>query len=230
MELFFAQVNGNIATLSPEESRHCIKVLRHKRGDKINLIDGRGTMYEAIIIESDPRATVVEILSRHTGFGQVPYHLALALPPLKNNARYEWFVEKATEIGITEIIPVITRYTEKVKIKRERIEKILISAAKQSLHAQLPQLVELKRFEELISMDFEQKFIALCDATTPLMQSYNKGKSTLILIGPEGGFSDEEKSMALGKGFVPVKIGHSRLRAETAAIVAVSIVSNINIV
>jgi 16S rRNA (uracil1498-N3)-methyltransferase len=230
MELFFAQVRGNIVTLSTEESKHCIKVLRHRRGDKINLIDGMGTMYEATIIDPDPHATVVQVFSRHEGFGRVPYHLAMALSPLKNNARYEWFVEKATEIGITELIPVLTRYTEKAKIKRERLEKILISAAKQSLRAQLPVLEDLTQFDSLINRDYDQKFIALCDASTPLLSVYSKGLTTMILVGPEGGFSEEEKNKALDKGFVPVKIGDSRLRAETAAVVAASVISNLNIV
>lgn len=229
MELFYAQVTGNIATLSAEESRHCTKVLRYKKGDLIHLIDGLGSMYEAVIIQPDPRATVVEIKARHEGFGKVPYHLAVAMPPLKNHSRYEWFVEKATEIGISEIIPVITRFTEKQKLRKERLEKILIAAAKQSLRAKLPFLSDVKKLEELLTSDYQQKLIATCDATTSLLNVYQKGKSTIVIIGPEGGFSEQEKHTAISQGFVPVKIGHSRLRAETAAIVVTATIANLNL-
>ncbi len=229
MELFYASVTGNIVTLSAEESRHCVKVLRHKKNDIIHIIDGLGTMYDAKVIQPDPRATIVEITDRHHDFGKVPYNLSVALSPLKNNARYEWFVEKATEIGITEIIPMITHYTEKSKIKIERLEKILISAAKQSMRAKLPVLHEVQSFEQLLRSDFEQKLIAVCDAHSPLIEVYQKDRTTLILIGPEGGFTQQEMQLAHQQGFIPVRIGNSRLRAETAAIVATSVIANVNL-
>ncbi len=229
MELFYVPVAGNMVTLSPEESRHCVKVLRHKKGDIIHLIDGQGNMYEAEIVQPDTRGTVVEIKEKHSDFGRVPYNLDVALPPLKSNARYEWFVEKVTEIGVTGIIPVITKYAQKNNIKPERLEKILISAAKQSLRAFLPKLFDPQLYSELIIMDYEQKFIALCDAKNSLIDVYQEDKKTLILIGPEGGFSDGEREQALNAGFVPIKIGHSRLRAETAAVVATGMVANLNL-
>ena len=229
MELFFAQVKDKIVRLSQEESKHCIKVLRHRKEDVIFIIDGLGSMYEAKIISPDSKATLLEIIKEHKNFGLVPYDLTISLPPLKNNSRYEWFIEKATEIGITEVLPVLTKYTEKTKLRYERLEKILISSIKQSLRARLPLLSEPVEFKTILKLDKEQKFIALCDSSDALIDIYQKGKSTIILIGPEGGFSKEERKMAIEHGFRPVKIGNSRLRAETAAIVSAAIISSLNI-
>ncbi len=229
MELFYAPEIKKITTLPQDESRHCIKVLRHRKGDIINLIDGKGAMYEAIILDADLKATVVEIKKEYKDFGKVPYNLTIALPPLKNAARYEWFVEKATEIGITRIIPILTKFTERTSVKRERIQKILISAAKQSLHARVPDFDEITEFDRILSMPYEQKLISLCNADKPLTEIYQKGKNTLIIVGPEGGFAKEETDKALANGFVPVKIGSSRLRSETAGIVITSVICNLNL-
>ncbi len=229
MELFYAPEIKKITTLAQDESRHCTKVLRHRKGDIINLIDGKGSMYEAVILDADPRSTVVEIQKEHKDYGKVPYNLTIALPPLKNTARYEWFVEKATEIGITRIIPIITKYTERTSVKHERIQKILISAAKQSLHARIPDFDEIMDFDRVLSLPYEQKLIALCNADRPLTEIYQKDKNTLVMIGPEGGFAKEEINKALENGFVPVKIGSSRLRAETAGIVIASVICNLNL-
>ncbi len=229
MELFYAPEISIHTTLGPDESRHCIKVLRHKKDDIIHLIDGSGRLYVTKIISPDPRATVVELVETKEDFGIVPYDLTVGLPPLKKPDRYEWFVEKATEIGVSRILPFLSRYTEKKTLKYERLQRIIIAAAKQSLHAKFPEILPLRAFDEILDFPAEQRFVALCDAQTTLSQVYERGKSTLVLIGPEGGFSGEEKQKLLAAGFVGVKIGHSRLRAETAAIVATALVANFNL-
>ena len=231
MELFFSDnIKNGIIKLSPEESRHCIKVLRHKAGDLLHIIDGKGNMYEAELIDDNPKGAVAEIKKVTENFGIPDYFLHVALAPLKNPSRYETFLEKATEIGISSITPVLTRYTEKKTFKTERYRKILLSAIKQSLRAKLPELNEAVKFEKFVKQCKEQqKFIALCNADKKLIDVYDNTKDTVVLIGPEGGFSEEEKKIAQDNGFIPVLVGSSRLRAETAAIVTVSIISNKNL-
>ena len=229
MELFYVENIASHVTLSAEESRHCIKVMRHRTGDIIYVFDGKGQLAEAKIIADDPRAVVVEVLSVKSDFGHVKYDLTVGMPILKKSERFEWFVEKATEIGIKTIVPLVTRYTEKAKLRFDRLKRVAIAAAKQSLHTVLPQIMPVMQFEQFVGLQAEQKFIALCHAQKKLYDSCQSGKSTIILIGPEGGFSTEEIDLAKENGFVPVKLTDSRLRAETAAIAAVTLISHKNL-
>ncbi len=228
MEVFYAENIKQITTLSPEESRHCIRATRHRRGDIINLIDGTGIFYTAKIVDDNPKAAVVEIVDKKTGFGLVPYSLTVALPPLKKAERYEWFVEKVTEIGVAAIQPVVTHYTEKNNLRIDRLKRIIISAAKQSLHTKFPEILPVIKFDQLVSMNFKQKLIALCNEKNKLIDVYQTGASAVLLVGPEGGFTSDEISKALNNGFIPVSLGQSRLRAETAAVFGTSIIAHKN--
>jgi len=210
--------------LPEEESQHAVKVLRLQTGDRIELIDGKGGYYKAEIIVPHHKRCEVRILETLTEFQKRPSHLHIAIAPTKSIERLEWFAEKATEIGIDEITPVICRFSERKIIKRDRLEKILISAMKQSLKAYLPKLNEQCTFEQFIKRaDSEQRFIAHChdeNNKKTLSSLYVPQKNTTILIGPEGDFSPEEVEIALKKGFLPVSLGESRLRTETAGVVA----------
>ncbi len=228
MELFYVDGISDIVTLSQEESRHCVKVMRHRKNDVIYITDGLGTIYQARIVDDHISGVVVEITGVYKK-QELTHELAVAMPVLKKSERFEWFAEKATEIGVTRIIPVITHYTEKQKIKRDRLQRILIAAMKQSLRAYLPQLDEIQTFDQVLELDADNKLIALCDAQETLPEAYKPRRTTLVLIGPEGGFTSEEKQKAINSGFVPVKISNNRLRAETAGVVASALVSSLNL-
>lgn len=205
-----------------EESKHIIKVLRKKEGDILFVTNGLGILFKTeIALASDSKCTV-NILSFEK---QEPskYHLHLAVAPTKMNERYEWFLEKATEIGIQEITPIICDHSERKVIKTDRFQKIIESAMKQSLHYYLPKLNEPLLFKDFIKKDFSgQKFIAHCEETDKksLKKEIITGEDILILIGPEGDFSVKEIQMALDNTFIPVSLGETRLRTETAAVVA----------
>ena len=233
MNLFFSpDINSETHFLSQEESKHCAKVLRLTTGDKINLIDGKGSFYEAEIIELAHNKCKVKILTTKKEFGKRNFYLHLAVSPTKNIERFEWFLEKATEIGIDEISPIICQHSERSQIKTDRLNKILISAIKQSLNGYLPALNEIKRFEKFISSysQFQgHKFIAHCQLPEMTMQSaYKKTNNALILIGPEGDFTKDEIQLALQNGFQSISLGNKRLRTETAAVVACHTVNLIN--
>lgn len=224
MQLFFSEnIESNICTLSEEESRHCIKVLRMREGDELFLTDGQGTLCRCQIIDANPKSCVVEIVELNENYGHRPYRLHLAVAPTKNTARLEWLVEKAVEMGIDEITPIICDHSERCVLKKERLDKIAVSAVKQSLKAYLPEISEPTAVKELIDRPFDgQKFIAYCDGEhrTPLRDAYRPGSNALILIGPEGDFSSNEVSAAIAAGFIPVTLGNCRLRTETAALAA----------
>ncbi len=229
MDLFYVEKISNHVTLSADQSRHCVKVLRHRKGDVIYIFDGQGHLAKSRIIADDPRGVVVEVLSVQDDYGHVKYDLTVGMPLLKKAERFEWFVEKATEIGITAIVPLITRYTEKSKLRLERLMRVTIAAAKQSLHTVLPEIKPIMNLQQFVKLPAEQKFIALCHAQQKLYDLAQAGKSTIILIGPEGGFSSEEIDLAEANGFVPVRLADSRLRAETAAVVATTLISHKNL-
>ena len=233
MELFFVEKISKQVKLTPEESKHIIKVLRHKQNDIIFLTDGQGKLYEAKIIEDNPKQVIAQIVKVRNDFGLLPFKISIALPPLKIPSRYEWFIEKATELGVDTIYPVITRFTEVRKVKQDRIRKLIIAALKQSLRTQLPkfeQIIDLEEFFDMYEIeDYEQKLIAVCDAEKALSEVYKPNLDTIVLIGPEGGFSQEEIKMAIDSDFIPVKLGYTRLRAETAAITALSTMVNLNL-
>lgn len=209
--------------LPEEEAQHCIRVLRLKQGDEVVLTDGKGCFYKAEIDTVSGKRCLVSVKET---FPQVQYwtgYLHIAMAPTKNMDRTEWFAEKATEIGFNELTFLNCRFSERKVIKRERIEKILISAVKQSLKATIPVLNEMTDFAKFIEKDFPgQKFIAHCyEGEKPLLKDIlKKGEDALVLIGPEGDFSREEVEKALAKGFVPISLGKSRLRTETAALVS----------
>lgn len=224
MHIFYTpELSGNTYTLDETESKHCIRVLRLEKGDEITLVDGRGGLFTAEIEDPNPKRCVVKVIQEQLDFGKRIFHVHVAIAPTKNIERIEWFLEKATEIGIDRVTPLLCRYSERKEIKNERLEKVMVSAMKQSLKAYLPQLDELTKFNEFIRLPFSgQKFIAHCEEQHRelLKNTIKHGENYLILIGPEGDFSAEEIRMAIDAGFVPVSLGDSRLRTETAGVVA----------
>lgn len=214
-----------------EESKHIVKVLRKMEGDILHITNGKGLLFISeltLITQQQCIAKVMEIQKE-----KLPnYYLHLAVAPTKMNDRYEWFLEKATEIGVMEITPVICDHSERKKVKTERFERVLQSAMKQSLHFSLPKLNQPVRLSEFITDTPEgTKFIAHCEEgkeKKSLKKSLNTGEPTVILIGPEGDFSSEEIELALNNGWHPVSLGHTRLRTETAAIVACHTVALLN--
>ncbi len=232
MHLFYTpDLQSDTYHLSEEESKHCVRVLRLTEGDPLFLIDGKGKFCEAIIVVAHPKACMLKVTDQKNNFGKRDFRLTIAVSPTKNIDRYEWFLEKATEIGIDEIIPLISRYSERKEIKPERLEKVMISAIKQSIKAYLPVLQPLQSFKNVVKSPFTgQKFIAHCNDGEKILlrDAVIKGKEVLILIGPEGDFSNEEVGLATEEGFIPISLGDSRLRTETAAVVACHTVNLIN--
>ena len=223
---------GQLFTLDEEESAHAVRVLRYTDGDTIHVADGRGKLYEAVITNPHPKHCEVEIrnMEQQTKHHRGDVHIAVA--PTKNIERMEWLVEKCTEIGVDTITPLLCHYSERKQIRIDRLQKIILSAAKQSLSAYLPELDELTPVRDCIHTATEhRKFIAhsstwtdklnLCDE----LRHSTAAASTIVLIGPEGGFSDDEVRMAIEHGFVPVSLGDARLRTETAAIVSCAYIS-----
>jgi len=235
MQLFF---NPNISDTSKdiifdkEESRHIFKVLRKKEGDILNLTNGKGFFYKVELTYTSPKQCIAKVINLEKQ-EPLPYYLHLAVAPTKLNDRYEWFLEKATEIGVSEITPIICDHSERKIIKLERFEKKIQSALKQSLKAYLPILnpaIPLKDFLKLQDSNKSQKLIAHCEETNKqsLKSSIEPNQPITILIGPEGDFSPVEIDLALESKFIPVSLGESRLRTETAAIVACHSVSFVN--
>lgn len=223
MNVFYTPDIQTKTELPEEEAQHCIRVLRLTAGDEITLTDGKGNFYRAEISASTNKRCLVNIIETIYQEPLWPCHLHIAMAPTKNMDRNEWFAEKATEIGFDELTFLNCRFSERKVIKTERIEKILVSAIKQSLKARLPVLNEMTDFDKFISRDFKgQKFIAHCyEGEKPLLRDVlQKGEDALVLIGPEGDFSEEEVKKAIEKGFIPISLGKSRLRTETAALVA----------
>jgi len=224
MHLFYTpDINGNSYQLSEEESKHCIRVLRLAVGDEVYLTDGRGTLYTTRITEAHPKACRVEVVRQEENFGRHHYFLHLAVAPTKNMERYEWLLEKITEIGVDIITPVLCEHSERRILKHERAEKIVVSAMKQSLKTILPELQELTAIKQFICSPFDgEKFICHCAEGERLLlpQALTGCQKALILIGPEGDFSPEEVTLALEHGFKAVSLGDTRLRVETAALVA----------
>jgi len=230
MALFYAQ-NPSLNFLPEEESQHAVKVLRLQSGEVIEIVDGVGGFYKAVITNPHHKHCGFEVVEQKIGFGKRGYKLHVAIAPTKNIERLEWFIEKATEIGIDEITPVICCFSERKIVKEERLEKIIVSAAKQSLKAYFPKLNPPCAFAELVKNNqTTQKFIAHCytDDKRLFQTEIVKGSDVLVLIGPEGDFSREEVEMAISCGFIPVSLGESRLRTETAGVVAVHTVAVIN--
>jgi 16S rRNA (uracil1498-N3)-methyltransferase len=216
--------------LDPDESRHCIKVLRRKSGDVIRLTDGRGYYYDATITNTDDRQCHFEILSTEAAPVR-PYRVHIAISPTKNTERIEWFVEKAVELGVDQITFMECEHTERTFLKPDRLQKVAISAMKQSLKASLPVLSGLVSFSNIIQNELEDaRFIAFVDPDNQqhLQAVASSGKSSIILIGPEGDFSKAELDAAMDAGYLKVSLGKSRLRTETAGLAACHILNLIN--
>ena len=237
MEVFYSDniggtshSGGTVLTLGPEESAHCVRVLRHRAGDDINVIDGKGTLYCCRLCDDSPKEALAEILETIPNWGSHPYNLTMAVCPTKNMDRYEWFCEKATETGVDTIVPLIGEHSERKVLKPERISKILLSATKQSLKGKIPSLGDALPVKDFIKGEPKDRLrlIAYCfeDDSAPrrsikeVLDGYD-GLDVTVLIGPEGDFSKEEASLAISEGFIPVHLGESRLRTETAAVAAV---------
>ena len=216
-------------TLGEEDSKHCVKVLRLSEGDTIEVVDGNGMLYTCRITMAHPKRCAVEVLeSQH----QPPHwgcRIVLGVAPTKHLDRMEWLVEKCVEMGVDRIIPLRCHNSERTVLKTERLRKIMVSAMKQSLKATLPQLDEMTPVEQVIAEPFDgTRGIAYCDEQLPreqrqtLVSAYRPGQDVMVLIGPEGDFSPEEVTAARNAGFVPVTLGESRLRTETAGMMAVA--------
>lgn len=223
MYLFYVPDIATNHCLSEEESGHCVRVLRYTKGDEILLTDGQGSTYTARITNPHPKHCEFEIISQEKQAKGHDFYLHIAIAPTKNVERLEWMVEKCTEIGVDEITPLLCRFSERKQLRTDRLQKIVLSAAKQSLTPYLPKLNELTPYDTFIRQANEQdKFIAHCykEDKKELKNEISRGRDVLVLIGPEGDFSEQEIHDALQLGFVPVSLGNSRLRTETAGVVA----------
>jgi len=231
MELFYCpDIKNENNILDPVESRHCTKVLRKKTGDLIDITDGLGNLYEARLTVQNKQRCSFEILSSKF-FNKPGYTIHIAIAPTKNVDRMEWFVEKVVEIGIDKISFIETFFLERKVINLDRMRKKAISAMKQSIRTYLPVISGMIKLDKLLSsVKEEQKFLAHLENshTRYLTSQALPGKSYLILIGPEGGFSEDEKSIITQKEFLITKIGDYRLRTETAGIVACTVLNEIN--
>lgn len=235
MELFFSKEIGKESlTLRGKEAEHCAKVLRHKVGETLFVIDGKGGMYRCLISDitlpkkGEP-AVECSIEECSVGVGERNYSLIMAVCPTKNMERFEWFVEKATELGVDRIIPIVSEHSIRTTLKKERVEAVALSATKQSLKSYLPEIEECVSVKDFLHRDYEDtlKLIAHCEegdkkSIRERLEGSSKGQSVVVMIGPEGDFSEKEIALALSKGYKPVTLGPSRLRVETAALAAVS--------
>ena len=252
MEIFYSNdIDGTSVRLNSEESAHCVRVLRHRAGDEIAVMDGRGTLLRCVLEEASPSAAVARIARREPGFGAHPYHLTLAVCPTKNMDRYEWMAEKATEIGVDVIAPVIGERSERKVCKTDRLERLVLSAAKQSLKASVPVVSQPVSVLDFIGSFSDTpspsgltpsgitsslsgtnggtlKLIAYCfegeKVSIKDALAASNCSNIVVLIGPEGDFSPKEVAAALRAGFKPVHLGSSRLRTETAALISAAAV------
>lgn len=225
-EIFFNPMlpKSGIFQLNKEESNHCIKVMRLNVNDQISVVDGKGKIAECKILKANPKATELEIIHFKHSLNQLSQYIHIAISPTKNINRFEWFLEKSVELGIGEITPIITDNSERNRLNYCRLEKKLITALKQSQNLILPKLNPMLKIKEFINIDFEnsQKFICHNgDSKNRLLKNeFKKNKKYIILIGPEGGFSNNEVKNAEEKSFIQVLLGNSRYRTETAGILA----------
>ena len=245
MELFYAyETDGRICRLDADESGHCCRVLRHRAGDEIHVIDGLGTMFRCRLADDNPKGAEAEVVEAFPGWGGHPYRLTVACCPTKNNDRFEWFVEKATEVGVDRIVPVIGERSERKVYKTDRAARIALSATKQSLKARIPEIAEPLSVKDFIcegeipgqaeipgqTRNDRLKLIAYCFegdtrriSIQEALRAYD-GHDVTVLIGPEGDFSPEEVRLAIAQGYIPVHLGASRLRTETAAVLSATAV------
>lgn len=233
MNLFYTpDIKGDTYRLSEEESKHCVRVLRMTEGDEIYLTDGVGTLFKTEITVANPKACTVRVIETTPEYEKHDYKLHIALAPTKVMDRTELFLEKCTEIGFDSYTPLESFHSERRAIKKERCEKVVLAAMKQSLKSYKPECNDIAHFDAIVKKTFDgQKFIAHCNESAtkkPLQSLVKKGENVLVLIGPEGDFSQEEVKLALENGFFDVSLGNTRLRTETAGIVACHTVALIN--
>lgn len=232
MYLFYTpDIKEDEYTLPEEESKHCIKVLRLNTGDRIFLVDGKGGFYQCEITIPNAKHCQVKCVDKTEAYGKRDFYIHIAIAPTKNIERLEWFLEKCTEMGIDEITPLLCDHSERKVIKDDRLEKVIISAMKQSLKAYLPRLNPLTPFATFVNQPREGiKCIAHCDEDHKkrLDEVYRAEQSITILIGPEGDFSPHEIELAKANQYIPTTLGNSRLRTETAGIVACHSINFIN--
>lgn len=232
MNVFYLP-DAQIGTISfpEEESKHIVKVLRMKEGDGFCVTDGNGSLYDAELIDAHPKRAMANLSNQRNGYDIRDFKVSIAIAPTKLNERTEWFLEKATEIGIDEVKLFSSYHSERRVANVDRFKKIVISAMKQSVKSKMPIVEDMVSFDKLVKQNYEgQKFIAWIDDNVkePLCDLYKKGENALVLIGPEGDFSKEEVALAKEYGFIPVSLGEARLRTETAAVVACHTIQLIN--
>jgi 16S rRNA (uracil1498-N3)-methyltransferase len=221
---FVESLNDKRIVLDEDTSKHMINVLRMEKGKEVLLTDGKGKKAKASIVDDNRKKCIVQISSMTTE-EERKNKVVIGISLIKNSSRFEWFLEKATEIGVSEIFPLLCGRTEKEKFRFDRMQNILISAMLQSQQCWLPILHEPTEFEKAIHLSFEQKFIAHCEETNKhtLSQQITHSNSRLVIIGPEGDFTHEEIESAIKNNFVPVSLGNTRLRTETAGMVAATL-------
>ena len=232
MNVFYLP-NAQIGTISfpEEESKHIVKVLRMKEGDRFCVTDGNGSLYDAELVDAHPKRAMADLSNQRAGYDIRDFKVSIAIAPTKLNERTEWFLEKATEIGIDEVKLFSSYHSERRAANVERFKKIVVSAMKQSVKSKMPLVEDMIPFDKLVKQGYEgQKFIAWIDddVKDQLCDLYKKGEHALVLRGPEGDFSKEEVALAKENGFVPVSLGEARLRTETAAVVACHTIQLIN--
>ncbi|MDR0725970.1 MAG: 16S rRNA (uracil(1498)-N(3))-methyltransferase, partial [Prevotellaceae bacterium] len=223
--MFYTEIIENeICVLNPEESKHCIGVLRHRSGDIVDVFSRTGEIYTAKIINDSQKKCVLNIIDAKPVYRR-PEFLHIAISPPKNIDRFEWFVEKAVEIGVEEITPLYSEHSERKSLNMERMDKIVVAAMKQSLNLNFPKINQPVEYKDFIRLKSEEtKCIAYCEEKTiSFAETIASGKPTLTMIGPEGDFSKQEVEMAISKGFIPVSLGRNRLRTETAGVVSCAI-------
>lgn len=233
MHIFYVpDISGDYCVLDEEESRHCQKVLRLKKGELIFLTDGKGNLYEAMIKSSEKKYTCVDIIKLYQQYQKRSFHLHIAIAPTKNIDRFEWFLEKSTEIGIDEITPLITTHSERNTVSIERLDRIIIAAMKQSLKAYKPKLNSIRSLGSFLGIEKSgmRNFIAhYSESGLPMLKDlYLPGSDSVVLIGPEGDFTSSEIENAEKLGYNPVSLGKSRLRTETAGLVACHTINLLN--
>ena len=232
MNVFYLPT-AQLGTISfpEEESKHIVKVLRMKEGDRFCVTDGNGSLYDAELVDAHPKRAAAELSNQRQGYDLRDFKVSIAIAPTKLNERTEWFLEKATEIGIDEVKLFASYHSERRTANVERFKKIIVAAMKQSVKSKMPVIEDIVAFDKLVRQNYDgQKFIAWIDddVTEQLCDLYRKGENALVLIGPEGDFSKEEVALAKENGFVPVSLGKARLRTETAAVVACHTIQLIN--
>ncbi len=221
-------INDDIATFDENEARHCLKVLRKNIGDQIYFTDGQGHRYEARILSASKKSFEAKILTKELDQNTFKQDVVLAVALTKQSQRFEWFLEKATELGIKQIIPFYSHHSERKKMNHNRSAKIIATAMKQSFQTRMPELGELISYKDLLKKNWDhidQKLIAIFDGKNHIKDQYNPSESVIIMVGPEGDFSSTEIEDALSNGWTGVHLGSSRLRVETAAIYICSVLN-----